>query len=253
VSKFSSSGSAISGAAGYTGNGLNDPFGMAVNAAGVAWAANFKNTSAFLNNGTPQTGSPYGPGNGNHSFYCIAIDSSGNVWMTDRAASDVEEFNSAGKVIMTYNAGGQNGSWGVGIDHTAHVWISNNANNSVSELNSNGTAVANYTGGGLNSPQGLAVDGLGNIWVANNLLPMAVPGNSVTELNNSGAAFSPSTGFIGGGISSPFSLAIDGSGNVWVSNNAVGSTSVTEIVGAAGPVVTPLALAVKNATLGQRP
>jgi hypothetical protein len=52
-------------------------------------------------------------------------------------------------------------------------------------------------------------------------------------------------------MSSPFSLAIDGSGNVWVSNNT--GNSVTEIVGAAAPVVTPLALAVKNNTLGKRP
>jgi DNA-binding beta-propeller fold protein YncE len=117
----------------------------------------------------------------------------------------------------------------------------------VTELSSTGALVATYTGGGLNTPQGIAVDGLGNVWVANNA------GKSVTELNNSGAAFSPSTGFIGGAISSPFSLAIDGSGNVWVSNNAAGSNSVTEIVGAAAPVVTPLALAVENSTLGKEP
>jgi streptogramin lyase len=251
VSRFSSSGSVISGSP-YTGNGLNQPFGVAVNGAGVVWTANFKSTSAFQNTGVAQMGSPYGPGNGNHNFYDVAIDKSGNVWMTDNIppAGDVEVFTSGGAVVGTYTVGGQDGSWGVAIDSAAHVWISNNANNSVTELNSNGTAVANYTGGGLSTPQGLAVDGLGNVWVAN-AGPAGTPGKSVTELNNSGAAFSPSTGFIGGAMSSPFSLAIDGSGNVWVSNNT--GNSVTEIVGAAAPVVTPLALAVKNNTLGKRP
>jgi streptogramin lyase len=248
VSKFSNSGIAIAGSP-YTGNGLSDPFGLAISGTGVVWAANQKTTSAFLNSGAAQ--GFYSPPGTTHDYYNIAIDSSENVWMTDKETPGaVEKFTSAGMVVASYTAGPQKLSWGVAIDSTPHVWISNSGNNSVTELNSTGTLVANYTGGGLNTPQGVAIDGLGNVWVANTG-PAATPGNSVTELNNSGAAFSPSTGFIGGAMSSPFSLAIDGSGNVWVSNN--NSSSVTEIVGAAAPVVTPLALAVKNATLGQRP
>jgi len=242
LSKFSSSGSAI---ASYTGGGLNAPYGIAINGTGVVWTGNATTTSAFLNNGTVQSGSPYGAGS---NFYNIAIDGSGNVWVTDnKTAGDVAKFSSSGSVIASYSAGGQNASWGIAVDSLSHVWISNSGNKSVTELTSSGTAVANYTGGGLSTPQGLAVDGLGNVWVADN------GGNSVTELNNSGVALSPTKGFIGGGMSGPFSVAVDGSGNVWVSNNTTGSNSVTEIVGAAAPVVTPLALAVKNNTLGARP
>jgi streptogramin lyase len=247
LSKFSSSGSAISGSFGYTGNGLSDPFGVAINSTGVAWTANASTTSAFTNTGGTQSGSPYGPPGG-HNYYNIAIDSSNNVWAADKETpGDVEKFMSSGAVVASYTAGPQSATWGIAIDSTPHVWVSNSGNNSVTELNSTGTLVANYTGGGLNTPQGIAVDGLGNVWVANNA------GKSVTELNNSGAAFSPTTGFLGGAMNSPFSLAIDGSGNVWVSNNATGSNSVTEIVGAAAPVVTPLALAVKSSMLGKRP
>jgi streptogramin lyase len=251
LSKFSSTGTALS-ASGFTGNGLSDPFGVAVNGAGVVWVANYKTTSAFTSSGGTQTGSPYGPGTGTHNFYNIAIDSttSNDVWMSDKDANAVAEFKSNGNTVGSYATSGQNETWGVAIDSTPHVWVSNSGNNSVTELTSSGTAVANYTGGGLNSPQGIAIDGLGNVWVAN-AGPAGTPGKSVTELNNSGAAFSPSTGFIGGAMSSPFSLAIDGSGNVWVSNNS--SNSVTEIVGAAAPVLTPLALAVKNTKLGVRP
>jgi len=247
LSKFSGTGSAMSGSSGYTGNGLSDPFGVAINSTGVAWTANVSTTSAFTNTGGTQSGSPYGPP-GAHNYYNIAVDNSGNVWAADKEnPGDVEKFTSSGAVVASYTAGPQNATWGVAIDSTAHVWLSNSGNNSVTQLNSTGTLVANHTGGGLSTPQGIAVDGLGNVWVANNA------GKSVTELNNSGAAFSPTTGFLGGAMNSPFSLAIDGSGNVWVSNNASGSNSVTEIVGAAAPVVTPLALAVKNSTLGKRP
>jgi streptogramin lyase len=247
VSKFSSTGSAISGSSGYTGGGLSDPYGIAINGTGIVWTANVSTTSAFQNNGSAQSGSPHGPG-GTHNYYNIAVDGSGNIWASDNLATgDVEKFSSTGTVIGSYSAGSQKSSWGIAVDSGAHIWISNSTGNSVTELNNSGTSVGNFTGGGLSTPQGLAVDGLGNVWIANN------GGNSVTELSSGGASRSSTTGFKGGGMSSPFSLAIDGSGNVWVSNNATGSNSVTEIVGAAAPVVTPLSLAAKNNTLGARP
>ena len=289
LSELSSSGSAISGSSGYTGNGLNVPWGIAIDPSGNVWTAD-SNTSAlskFSSSGSAiaelyrrrtecslwHSHQRHGRGldgkrhhhkcipeqryrakrltlrpDAGSNFYNIAIDGSGNVWVTDnKTAGDVAKFSSSGSVIASYSAGGQNASWGIAVDSLSHVWISNSGNKSVTELTSSGTAVANYTGGGLSTPQGLAVDGLGNVWVADN------GGNSVTELNNSGVALSPTKGFIGGGMSGPFSVAVDGSGNVWVSNNTTGSNSVTEIVGAAAPVVTPLALAVKNNTLGARP
>jgi hypothetical protein len=46
-------------------------------------------------------------------------------------------------------------------------------------------------------------------------------------------------------------LAIDGSGDVWVTNN--GNSSVTEFIGAGVPVITPLAVGVENNKLGTRP
>jgi hypothetical protein len=52
-------------------------------------------------------------------------------------------------------------------------------------------------------------------------------------------------------MASPAAIAIDGSGNVWVTNT--GDSSLTEFVGAAAPVVTPLAAAVKNNNQGGQP
>ena len=46
-------------------------------------------------------------------------------------------------------------------------------------------------------------------------------------------------------------MAIDGSGNLWVAN-FTGNT-LTEFVGLAAPVVTPIAAGVANNTLGTRP
>jgi len=48
----------------------------------------------------------------------------------------------------------------------------------------------------------------------------------------------------------PNGIAVDGSGNVWVAN---GSNNAVELIGAATPVVTPIAVALANNTLGARP
>jgi hypothetical protein len=48
----------------------------------------------------------------------------------------------------------------------------------------------------------------------------------------------------------PLRVAIDGSGNVWV---LLAGNSVTEYIGVATPVVTPLSLGVKNKKLAAKP
>ena len=75
--------------------------------------------------------------------------------------------------------------------------------------------------------------------------------NTLSELSNTGTLLSGSTGYLVTGLDNPISLAIDGSGNVWVTN--ANGNSLTEVVGAAAPVVTPLAAAVANGTIAIRP
>jgi secreted PhoX family phosphatase len=74
--------------------------------------------------------------------------------------------------------------------------------------------------------------------------------NSVSVFANNGSVLSPATGYTGGNLSSPSGVAIDGSGNVWITN--AGNSSVTEILGGATPV-SPTTNAVQNKTLGVRP
>ena len=86
------------------------------------------------------------------------------------------------------------------------------------------TISLNFTGGGLNARSAataLAFDAQGNAWITNSRF------SSVTELNNQGAALSPTGtgttqatagGYQGAGLSFPTAIALDPAGNAWVAN-----------------------------------
>ena len=80
---------------------------------------------------------------------------------------------------------------------------------------------------------------------------MANAGNgSVSEFTSAGVPVG--NGFaVAPGLSIPSALAIDPSGNIWVTDAI--STSLTEYLGLASPVVTPLASAVATNNLGMEP
>jgi DNA-binding beta-propeller fold protein YncE len=46
--------------------------------------------------------------------------------------------------------------------------------------------------------------------------------------------------FTGGGLYYPYNVAVDASGNVWATNSGQNNNSVTEFVGVARPVLTPI-------------
>jgi streptogramin lyase len=182
----------------------------------------------------------------------VAIDASHNAWFANQSAypGSVTRISPNGTEVLQINCCGEEPS-GIATDAirqsngavVGHVWVANFASNSVSELeikDSGSVAIVStgYKGGGINHPNGLAVDGDGNVWVAN------YDGNSISELQGAksgkpGYPLSPKTGFgSDANLSKPYSIAIDQSGNVWVSN--FGSSTISEFLGAAAPVATPL-------------
>jgi hypothetical protein len=143
---------------------------------------------------------------------------------------------------------------GIAIDGLGNVWVANNQTSSptqsgLSELSSSGVAISpstGYTGGGLYAPYVIAIDGSGNVWVANR-------NATISEFSNSGIALSPPNGYGGFRLDGDelATIAVDGSGDLWVANEDFGL--VADFIGAATPVVTPLAAGVKSNTLGTRP
>jgi len=186
----------------------------------------------------------------------IAIDPSGDAWIQN--SSTVVELNNADTAALgpPYAGGFLNQPTGIAIDHSGDAWIANAGSFTVTEISSFGSVLSGSNGfgnDGLDQPEGIAIDGAGNVWTAN------YNGGSVAELTNSGILLSGDNGyaFNGNSVVLPQAVAIDGSGNVWIGNLAgngnAANGSITELVGAAAPVVTPLAVGVKNNTLGTKP
>ena len=132
-----------------------------------------------------------------------------------------------------------NGPEGLAIDQSGNVWVPNFDGDSISEISSAGTVLSNggYISASLVDPDDIAIDGAGTVWISN------YRGPSLTELAGStasvpGAVLSPAGGLgSDAGLLEAYSLAIDASGNLWVSNK--GSNTLTEFIGLAAPVRTP--------------
>ncbi|MFC6646322.1 Ig-like domain repeat protein [Granulicella cerasi] len=163
----------------------------------------------------------------------------GNIWVVN-GSSSLSGINSTGGALATTSGGGT----GIAIDGSGSIWSLNTSASSVAKFSNTGTVVSSgYNGAGLNLPAALAIDGGGNVWVANS-------NSTVSELSGAGVAVSGSSGFPAAS-STPSSLNIDASGNVWITSS--GDNSVTEVIGAAAPVITPTVKAVANNALAAKP
>jgi hypothetical protein len=158
----------------------------------------------------------------------LAIDSQGNVWVTNRFGTGllgmahlVEmgvrlkfEGVAAASDFLTMTMSKQKGGTGDG--------------GSVTLLRPDG---AQYPGspfksGGLPGPWAAAVDGNDNVWISN----FAMPSSPIVQLcgvrtencppgMKTGDQISPPEGYVGGGLQMLTDIAVDPAGNVWAMNN----------------------------------
>jgi PKD repeat protein len=244
VTVFNAQGSNVSGSP-YSSGGIYFPYAVAVDTANVSWIVNYGDSHVTLlsNSGVPQSGASGYSGdiNGAATLFfpvAIAIDANRNGWLANFSSNTVAKISADGTAATAYVC--CDAPDGLAIDGSGNVWVANYYGDSVSQLTSAGTVVsAGFKGGGIVHPQGIAVDGVGNVWVANYRGPsvseLAGAGGSLTA----GTALSPAAGWApDAGLLEAFALAIDASGNVWVTS--FGNNTITEYVGLAAPVKTPL-------------
>ena len=224
------------------------PYSLAIDGADNVWVVGGNGiVTEIIGSGASASNAGYSAGGGFGSEG-IAIDDAGNAWVTNNqgtSSSTVTEITVSGTTpsYTVYNSVGTYPT-GIAIDAGSNVWVTDQVDNTVTEITGSGASSTRttYSGSGGNwHPTGPAIDGAGNVWVAD-------AGGSITKITGSGASASY-TYYSFNGIQDPSSIAIDSLGNVWIANTNSANT-VTELVGVAIPVVTPITAGSKT-TLGK--
>ncbi|HUK25103.1 MAG TPA: hypothetical protein VLV49_11020, partial [Terriglobales bacterium] len=240
------------------------PNSIAIDSSGNLYTANDNNTVTKITGGA-ENGTPFS-GGGLASPTGVAIDTTGNVWVSNGGSGgSLTRFNNTGVTSANFPGGGIATAYALAMDGSGHVWVADHSGELSGLFVADGSDVSgtpfNYGGfGGQGTEFTIAVDGDGNVWTQN----FSNPFQNVIEFdpNLSGGTFlspppanndsnNPYPGYQASGtLSFPSAAAIDSSGNVWVANN--GSDSLTKIVGAGAPTITPLVSQLPN-HFGSRP
>jgi hypothetical protein len=233
---------------------INNPFSVAIDAAGNAWIANysgsFGNAVTELSGSTGDTLSGNGfTGGGLSGPYSIAIDQTGNAWIANSGPESgglsVTELNGVSGAAISgpsgYTGGGLLNPEGVAVDASGYIWIANAGNSSVTQLYGSNAPVGHspgdpvsapggYKGGGQNGSTGLAIDQAGFIWIADSSgAEMAELNGSTPPTGNPGDPVSGPDGYFEGGVIQVDAVAIDASGYVWAAND--GDNTVSQLYG----------------------
>jgi sugar lactone lactonase YvrE len=259
--------------------GLNSPNGQAIDGSGNIWAdagGNANNTFVeILKSGTNYTLQPvktaaahFGTG------ICISptyLYETAPGAPGEAAAVTVVKLSDQSITTITPDSGYASLS-GCSVDNAGNIWLPDGGNfQGIEVYNSAGALLNSFPMNSATYPQEMAIDGLGNAFVSA-YISQTVP-ETIVEFSSTGTLLSPTLGYAPttGAVNSkgtalvgltdiittdPGGVAIDASGNLWLSGTNGGTalpTYVTEVIGLAAPVVTPKSLAITNNTIATRP
>jgi len=272
VSEFSSTGAALSPSTGFVPGTPLLGHTIAIDASGNAWLPYGNGVAELSSSGSFITAVASPPGGTPEPIQGLALDGNGNIWgVVPRyrfaaGGSFFSEFSNTGAAIVPPAIGqfgcgalptSDGGPQDMALDAAGNLWLT--SGQGVRKESKSPVPDCSGTGGGIETfiecyGGSIAIDGDGNVWV----LSFAGGPVDLSELANSGAPISPSTGYRAPGAV-PAAIALDGSGNLWATGSnftPVGnfdSLNILEFIGASAPVVTPIASGVKNNTIGSRP
>jgi len=256
---------------------INSPWGIAVDVAGNFYIADNVNncirkvSSSGIITTVAGTGTAGFSGDGGaatsaelHSPAGIAIDESGNLYISDNQNMRIRKVDLSGTITTVAGSGtggfsGDGGAaksanlgnpWGVAIDDTGNIFIADHNNNRVRKVNTlgiistyAGTGASGYIGDSvaatstnLSFPEGVAVDAVGNLYiVSDNRIRKVNTGGIITTVSGVGTS-----GYSGDGgpatvakMCNPLDIAIDKSGNIFIpdaGNNCIREVNTLGII-----------------------
>jgi len=268
-------GNGVQGNVNGTGTGASfyQPTGVAVDASGNVYVADFRNNQireispagvVTTLAGTGQAGSANGAGS-IASFNAptgVAVDASGNVYVAENINNMIREISPQG-LVSTFagstTPGFINGTGtaatftnpqGVAVDVNGNVYVADYTNNLIREISpamvvstlaGNGNqGMADSTGiaASFNEPTAIAVDASFNVYVAdfgNNAIRKISPSGAVSTLAGSGVQGYTDGSGTAAVFNKPTGVAVDASGNVYVAD---WGNNVIRVITPAGVVTT---------------
>ena len=208
----------------YTGGGMNQPAGLAIDAAGDVWAANSNaNTLTELSPlGVPVNASGF-TGGGLNKPFSVAIDRQGNVWTANTSGNSISKFSGAGAPLSPatgFTGGALYYPFGMAIDAAGSVWVGNlydKTTSYLSHFDATGTpiATAGIADGVIGEIGDLQLDGAGNLWAT------GFDSGSLIRISTTSAPVP--TVYSTGVLTKVQGEAIDSAGKVWVSGAGTGT------------------------------
>ncbi|MEN6342987.1 MAG: 6-bladed beta-propeller, partial [Methanospirillum sp.] len=170
----------------------------------------------------------------------VAVDTAGNIYEGTRDTHQIVKRSPTGKVLARWGgdgtgsegSGAEDGQFnsisGIAVDAAGNVYVADAGNYRIQKFSSDGTFLAKWGGYGsgdqqFGSPKGIAVDTAGNVYVAD-------PGNARIQKFSSNGDYLDQWGSRGAGpgqfgdgsrygyFSSPWGVAVDPAGNVYVTD-----------------------------------
>jgi hypothetical protein len=231
-------GTLVNGTQFLYGNDTDFPLAMSADSNGNVLVANYADsTASVFSSGGTEIGAYIGS-NGNSAFpVSVTADPSHGYWLANQGDNTVSHFDSNGNLLARVAC--CDGANGVATDAFGNAWVANYYGKSVSEVsNANALVIVGDSQGGITYPSSVTIDAAQNVWVANfrGASFSEIAGNANTLA--AGTGISPTTGYGQDALLvDPFGIAVDASGNLWLSS--FNGNSLTMFMGVAAPTATP--------------
>jgi len=152
----------------------------------------------------------------------IALDSSGNIYVTDAGNNRIQKFNSSGGYLAQWgsfgtDAGQFQSPQGIALDSSGNIYVTDSLNHRIQKFNSSGGYLAQWgsfgTGDGqFQNPAGIAINSSNEVYVVDG------ENHRIQKFNSSGDLFTKwgSNGSGAGQFRSPRGIALGSSSDVYV-------------------------------------